>query len=84
MPCIRGVTSTKERGERHLAEVKAQGRRRIEIPIDVMHEVESPQRRPFVTGPMPPPERVVEKKNRRQRVRPGPKSKTPQKAPGRG
>jgi hypothetical protein len=38
MPCIRGVASTKQRGERHLAKVKAQGRRRVEIPIDVTSE----------------------------------------------
>src|ERR1700674_1094123 len=43
-----------------------------------MHEVEAPERRPFVTHPMPPPERVVEKNNRRQRVRHRRESKAPQ------
>jgi GGDEF domain-containing protein len=56
--------------KRQLAEVKAQSRRGVEIAIDVMDEMESPDERHAVTRPMPPPQRVVEQDDRQQPFEP--------------
>src|SRR5713226_3569719 len=56
--------------QRQLSEVKAQRRRGVEVAIDVVHEMESPEERNAMTRPMPPPQRVVEKDDGEERFDP--------------
>src|SRR4051794_3947951 len=56
--------------QRQLAEVKAERGRSVEIAVDVMHEVEAPEKRDAVVRPMPPPEGVIEKHDGDNRLDP--------------
>src|SRR2546430_6339945 len=40
--------------EHQFAEMKAQGGRSVEIAVDVVHEVEAPEKCDAMVGPMPP------------------------------
>src|SRR6266487_5231892 len=44
--------------QRKLAEMKSQSRRRVEIEINVVGQVKSPEERHLMICPMPPPQRV--------------------------
>src|SRR5688572_26243882 len=56
----RDLSGAVEDGEDELTEMKAQRSRRVEVEVDVMHEVKTPEKRNEVRGPMPPPQCVVE------------------------
>src|SRR6185436_1938551 len=56
----RDLRGAVERRDGVLAEVKAERRRRVEIVVDVMDEVKSPEESDAMTREVPPPERVVE------------------------
>ncbi len=56
--------------QRQLAEMKTQRSQGVEVAVDVMNEMESPEKRYAMVRPMPPPERVVEQKDRGQRFEP--------------
>src|SRR5687768_10102502 len=49
-----------DQGEQQLAEMKAEGRRCVEIAVDVVHEVKTPEEGEAMIHPVPPPECVVE------------------------
>src|SRR5258708_35552894 len=54
--------------QRELAEMKSQSGRGVEIEIHVVRQMESPEKRHLMICAMPPPERVVEKHDRHDRV----------------
>jgi hypothetical protein len=56
--------------ERQLAEMKPQRRRRVEIAVDVVNEMEAPEKRDAMIRPMPPPQRVVEQDDGDERFDP--------------
>src|SRR2546423_4043955 len=45
--------------KQQLTEMEPQRRRRIEIAIDVMDKMETPEERDAMIRPMPPPQRVI-------------------------
>src|SRR5581483_1257787 len=49
--------------ERMLAKMEAQSGRAVEIAVDVMHDVEAPQKSDAMAEKVPDPERVVEQQN---------------------
>lgn len=57
------LSRAKEHGQAQFAEVKPQSRRRIQISIDVVYGVESPEERDPVVTPMPEPKGVIEQEN---------------------
>ena len=54
-----------EGGQTHLAEVKSKRGEHIQIAIEMMHHVKTPQLRGGVIQAMPPPQRVIEQEDRR-------------------
>jgi hypothetical protein len=58
--------NAKDRGECDLPEVKSERRRYVELRIDVMHVVESPQQWHAVIGDVPPVEGEVEQQEREE------------------
>lgn len=54
------LRGAEESGEAHLPEMKSKRGGDIQIAIDVMDEMETPERRRNVIEAMPPPQRVIE------------------------
>ena len=64
--------------DQHLAEMKAQRRGRIQGPVEVMDEMEAPEERPSVIGPVPPIDQEIEQQQIERQTRPAlPPDRTP-------
>ena len=62
------LRGAEECGKRELARMKTNARRHVEIGIEMMRAVEVPQHWRVMIQPMPPPERVIEKKHTGERA----------------
>lgn len=74
-----------QRGQDHFAEVEAHGRARVEPFVEMVDDVEAPQQRHLVIGPVPPVDPQVEQQEV-ERYEPGAvqRRRTPAEAPAVG